>query len=74
MKNDLAHADTLLLGVFFSVEGPQGKDTIGKVVLKTLFFSCRRSSRRRSRLEATMATAEAATSFSLDQTEEGKTS
>jgi hypothetical protein len=27
------------LGVFFSGEGPQDKDTIDKVILKTFFFS-----------------------------------
>jgi hypothetical protein len=26
------------LGVFFSAEGPQDKDIIGKVILKTSFF------------------------------------
>jgi hypothetical protein len=62
-----------LLGVFFSVEGPQDKNTIDKVILKTLFLY-RSSLRRRSRLEAMMPSDEAATSFGLDQIEEEKTS
>ena len=28
-----------MLGVFFSAEGPQDKDTISKVILETFFFS-----------------------------------
>jgi hypothetical protein len=63
----------ILLGVFFFVEGPQDKDIIDKVIIRILSL-CRRSSRRRSCLEATMASAKVVTSFGLDQTEEKKTS
>jgi hypothetical protein len=72
-KKRSSTANGLLLGVFFFVEGPQDKDTIDRMILKT-FFLCRRSSRQRSRLEATTASAEAATSFGLDQAEKEKTS
>jgi hypothetical protein len=30
---------SLPTGVFFSAEGPQDKDTIDKVIMKTFFFS-----------------------------------
>jgi hypothetical protein len=34
MKKQSSTAKGLLLGVFFSVEGPQDKNTFGKVILK----------------------------------------
>jgi hypothetical protein len=50
------------VGVFFSAEGPQDKDNIGKVILRTLSLSlCRRSLRRRSCLEATTTITEVVT-------------
>jgi hypothetical protein len=39
MKKRSSIAEGLLLGVFFSAEGPQDKDTIGKVILRTLSLS-----------------------------------
>jgi hypothetical protein len=73
MKKRSSTMKGLLLGVFFSAEGPQDinyrqSDT------EDFLSLCRSSSRRRSCLEATMASAEAATSFGLNQTKDEKTS
>jgi hypothetical protein len=38
MKKRSSTTKGLLLGVFLSVEGPQGKDTIDKMILETLFL------------------------------------
>jgi hypothetical protein len=51
MKKRSSTAKGLLLGVFFSAEGPQDKDTIGKVILKISFFLSK-VLKRRSRLKA----------------------
>jgi hypothetical protein len=62
-----------MLGVFFFTEGPQ--DINHRQNNTEDFLSlCRSSSRRRSHLEATMASAKAATSFGSNQTENEKTS
>jgi hypothetical protein len=53
MKKRSSTAKGLLLGVFFSAEGPQDKDTIGKVILKISFFLSK-VLKRRSRLKATV--------------------
>jgi hypothetical protein len=37
-EKPISTAKGLLLGVFFSAEGLQDKDTIGKVILETFFF------------------------------------
>jgi hypothetical protein len=73
MKKQSSTVKGLLLGVFFSAEGPQDKDH-RQSDTEDFLFLCQSSSRRRSRLEAMMASAEAATSFGLDQTEDEKTS
>jgi hypothetical protein len=39
MKKRSSTAKGLLLGVFFSAEGPQDEDNIDKVIMKTFFFS-----------------------------------
>jgi hypothetical protein len=62
MKKRSSTAKGLLLGFFFSAEGPQDKNIIRKVIFRTLSLSlCRRSSRRRSCLEATTVITEAIT-------------
>jgi hypothetical protein len=66
MKKRSSTTKGLLLGFFFSTEGPQDKNIIGKVILRTLSLSlslslCRRSSRRISCLEAMTAIIEAIT-------------
>jgi hypothetical protein len=62
-----------MLGVFFSAEGPQ--DINHRQSDAEVFLSlCRSSLRRRSHLETTMASAEAATSFGLIETKDEKTS
>jgi hypothetical protein len=72
MKKRPSTTKGLLLGVFFSTESPQ--DINHRQSGTEDFLSlCRSSLRRRSRLEATMASVKAATSFSLNQTEDEKT-
>jgi hypothetical protein len=73
MKKRSSTAKGLLLGVFFSAEGPQDKNH-RQSDTEDFLFLYQSSLRRRSRLEATMASTKAATSFGLNQTKDEKTS